>query len=368
MKKYLFALTLINLVQLASGQLHVDNFSTIAMNIVKINNETTNESGVGFIIGRDDQNFFIATAKHVVEGATEITGVFENGSGFQKQSMNVHTAHEYYDFAICTVEVNGLERASPKFVSNIEVGDKIGFIGINMGKKILPENESGLIFSLDHEYLIVKLKRVEQGDSGSPLLCQEGIVGMIFQRSPVQVLNINLIKSIVEEWGMPWLLKEVRIHRPTNEKVTIPNALFETSLPITKVTLKGDRMIGLDRIVDKDVSTVMTFAKDGWKQLELTLQEASNIRYVKLFYPSRSSEELPVGEIELPLLRKKITFNKALTLFKEHEYDGDWYIYDLGKYYITHTLILKFKVKKDLSTDVITPVNFYELKITGPKK
>lgn len=84
-------------------------------------------SGSGFIVTEDG---FIATNKHVVEGATSVSVLTEDGKEFEANIVDIDPLS---DFAMLKVEATGLPVVNLGFSDEVQVGESVVAIGNALG-------------------------------------------------------------------------------------------------------------------------------------------------------------------------------------------------------------------------------------------
>lgn len=335
-------------------------------NIVAIHEGNNGEVGTGFIIALKRNEVFIVTANHVVGKKKTVQVQISKYEGSQEAEVKAQSV--YYDVALISVRINSFQWRPYSYATNILAGDAVYIMSTLQNKQVVPGDGSGTISDMDSENMILKLRGIQGGDSGTPLLCKEGVIGMIFTRSPVQAVPILLIrKLVVEDWQSPWQLTEKTIYRAPVKAQPPPDINKENNVPIARVSVIGDCSENTNNVADQDTYSYWSCLKDGWKHVLIHLDGIQTVRKLKVFYPRTYNQDLPKGEIEIPELKKSFSMEKKLTGFVEKDPNGTWYVYDLGNYYTIKDININLKVKKDISNDVITEVRIYEIKITGPK-
>jgi hypothetical protein len=103
----------------------------------------------------------------------------------------------------------------------------------------------------------------------------------------------------------------------------------------------------------------------GYGTLTLHFGEARTIRKVKLYLPNAIDEELPKGYITIPGQPKGLELNKIILNRSEYAPNGDWYVYDLGRLYVTDRIQISIKGGYDSVKKVANEIRVYEIIVTG---
>lgn len=96
-------------------------------------------AGSGIIVDEDDENLYIATNNHVIDGADNITVQFNNGSSVQAK---VNGSSKASDLAVITIDLDDIDKDTLKSIKvasvnddrdSLRVGDQVIAIGNAMG-------------------------------------------------------------------------------------------------------------------------------------------------------------------------------------------------------------------------------------------
>ncbi len=121
----------------------------------------------GIIIAQKDNKMYIATNNHVVEGATSVTIIFNDGS---KVSATVKGTDSSTDLAVVEVDMSKLSDSTKKNIKIATIGDskktKVGEQAIAIG------NALGYGTSVTVGYISAKDREIDAEDSASVKLIQ----------------------------------------------------------------------------------------------------------------------------------------------------------------------------------------------------
>ena len=152
-------------------------------------------SASGIIIAQKDNKMYIATNNHVVEGATSVTIIFNDGS---KVSATVKGTDSSTDLAVVEVDMSKLSDSTKKNIKIATIGDskktKVGEQAIAIG------NALGYGTSVTVGYISAKDREIDAEDSASVKLIQTdaainpGNSGGALVNSKGQVIGVNTLK------------------------------------------------------------------------------------------------------------------------------------------------------------------------------
>lgn len=181
----------------------------------------TEGTGSGIII--DSKNGYIATNNHVIEGATKITVILNNG---KKISASLVGRDAQTDLAVIKVKASNLSAAKLGNSSKLQVGELAIAIGSPMGTEYAGSVTSGIISGLNRKVsvgdkymnLIQTDAAINPGNSGGALVDPNGEVIGINSLKLVEdtaegmgfAIPINEAKPIIQE-----LIKNKKISRPS---------------------------------------------------------------------------------------------------------------------------------------------------------
>ena len=138
--------------------------------------ETAN--GSGFIISEDG---YIVTNSHVIEGASELYVVLNNGENYTAKVVGMDTKT---DIAVIKIDVKNLPKAELGKSSDLKVGELAVAIGNPLGLEFQGSVTAGVISALDRsmeidgrQYNLVQTDAaINPGNSGGPLVNKYGYV------------------------------------------------------------------------------------------------------------------------------------------------------------------------------------------------
>lgn len=201
-----------------------DVLETVRDNLVMVEcecNGNTTEKGQGFIIGQIDSQVYVATAKHVVVASvpdcpdTVYVTFFSPRAKVERIDMRLDTKH---DLAILVVTApEGLEWNKKVLdITTPQIGEWVREFDRDEPWELPPASAEGHIQgapAVGKSHVSFGESDVEGGDSGSPLVTRNGIVGML-QTTGISgntALHINSIplriSTWAEEWHEAWQLK-----------------------------------------------------------------------------------------------------------------------------------------------------------------
>jgi hypothetical protein len=176
-------------------------------NVVKITTiQPDNDDlfGFGFIVYEEDNFYYIATAKHLVQ--TENEPVIE--IRFYKPSLiktaSVAHLHKELDLALLKVEKPDSFHAWEfcSITKDPEIGDKIKIIGRYGGWSESSNKTKGEIISVSQNQFRAIFYGAAVGSSGGPVVSGKNIVGMIIYDEGNQIIAIPIavIEDLVREY------------------------------------------------------------------------------------------------------------------------------------------------------------------------
>jgi hypothetical protein len=191
-------------------------------NVVSITVDFTDGSsqdGFGFIIADNNNSFFIATCKHLIKKKKSTANWEKIVVKFRISELDGHTADLVYvdfkyDLAILkTKRVPNLALTKRCIGSDRDLkrAKEVWFIG-KQGKWHLSAYP-GRISKVKYNKTVLLIEGFEiaPGTSGAPIICDEGIIGMIIDDSGTDVegLTTVLIRDIVVREGYAWSLEQL---------------------------------------------------------------------------------------------------------------------------------------------------------------
>ena len=178
------------------------------------------EHGFGFVVGERANSLFVVTARHVVRSdepdvattRVQVRFYADQGRAYPAELLNL--SYRSVDLALLDVgkPFESYAWEPQYYYLASQRGDRVWFIGRNQDWWWPTDSRAGEIEETPlMGDLPVSMSSVLPGTSGAPIFTQEGIVGMIIEDSPEQVvvLDIGIIRQIVaERWSYPWGLEE----------------------------------------------------------------------------------------------------------------------------------------------------------------
>src|SRR5688572_28866307 len=213
---YIFVLTFLN-----TRSIYAQNTCTICEklknNVVNINtvfDDGSDENGFGFVIAERNNKLYIVTAKHVIHdldgnGTKSVSVKFFSDLGRDYPATLLNLPNTTLDITL--LEINKPENYSWQknfYSTTIPRETAVWFIGRNREWYIPTTSSIGSVnrISPDDEILI-DINSILPGTSGSPLISQSGIVGLIFQDDAggARAYSIKKVKATITDlWNYPW--------------------------------------------------------------------------------------------------------------------------------------------------------------------
>lgn len=179
---------------------------------------TQQGAGSGFVL---DENGIIVTNNHVIEGASTVNVIFEDGTTYQAQAIY---ADEYTDIAVIKINATGLDAVTIGDSEAVLVGNWALVVGNSLGLGI--SATEGIISAVDVTLsstdqsvsnLIQTSAAINPGNSGGPLFNTNGeVIGITSSKmSAVGVegmgyaISINEALPIINE-----LIANGKVNRP----------------------------------------------------------------------------------------------------------------------------------------------------------
>ena len=214
----------------ASEETEINRVSNIVKNnLVDVSVQLTggdSSHGKGFVVGATDEEFYIVTANHIVRPGDQDRSTKNN----QPKAINVSLSDdEHYkadlmvnkDEEECDLAV--LKIKKPK--SHLWFSNILAREGSNLKElstfNYNDEKELNKKTSVIESYKNFSFKTslfASTGDSGSPILTEMGIIGMMYdggtgqhaQVSDISACIIHRIRELFNKWKYPWHLYEIR--------------------------------------------------------------------------------------------------------------------------------------------------------------
>lgn len=195
--------------------------------IIKIETEgniisgTQKELGAGFVIGKEENNLFVATAYHVVEGKNDVNLMFRNAQNLPLKAELINYNREL-DFAVLQVTANDqtartLLGFASESVSDDQEVKVIGHPNGNLWDVNTQNKIKTTAINLDQRYFTITQLGIKPGHSGGVVLdIHDRLLGIILETDNLRskCLSINAIINQCQDWGIPVLIKPRKINRP----------------------------------------------------------------------------------------------------------------------------------------------------------
>lgn len=364
MKRHYFYTVLLALVGMhlpaTAQQIADETLAQYNKNIASVHN-SHNQSGTAFVIGADKGLLYLLTAAHVVAKDEKVDIAFTDAKLNGRADVKINNA--YYDFAVLALPNKGWTEPFLPCVTNAMVGDNVFAISLRINRKTLPFNKEAQVLEIDQADVNCDVG-IDEGDSGTPLLCNAGLVGMLC-RYPGKGRSALLLKQMVQEAGMPWQLPDVIINRQLTADA-LPDASNEENLTI-QFFWDEEAMEHAPALADQNPESGYTFSTAGWHRLTIQMPDDRTFNKIRILCPYGKYVDFNSGYIFLPGSKKKFNFTSYKLPVMERSSMGNWIIYDLRRYYHEDRVTLVFKVDKD-TKDKPDPVTLYEIQIRGPKQ
>ncbi|AUM12906.1 hypothetical protein Kalk_10940 [Ketobacter alkanivorans] len=200
----------------------------VAAVTAKIGNRV--EKGFAIVIGENKDKYYFATANHVVRGKTsrektESISVQFHLAEALKFDADLHSVSDRkYDIAFFTVKKHqqairlSAHNDRPPMVlfrwdsmgspNSDLVGRTVSSIG-KLGKWEVISKQAR-IERQESPYLYIKNLNVDKGSSGSPLLDENGFIGLLTDHDAdsTKAISLTQVKALAQKHGIPWNLSE----------------------------------------------------------------------------------------------------------------------------------------------------------------
>ncbi len=157
-------------------------------------------SGSGFVYKKNDQEGYVITNHHVIEGATSVKVVNMDGESVDAKVLG---SDEYADIAVLSMDINGvMDIAEIGDSSKLELGDTLFTVGTPVGNAYRGTVTKGILSGKDRtvsvesasgngSYVMSVLQTdaaINPGNSGGPLVNING-----------EVIGVNSLKLVEDE-------------------------------------------------------------------------------------------------------------------------------------------------------------------------
>jgi hypothetical protein len=307
---------------------HIEEYKKL---IYSVQTEHKNSIGAAFIVGKNESHYFLATAKHVINGSQN--AVLTSIDGTQYEASLV-AAHDVHDLALLQTPFFPLKVDKVPIVTDIAMNDEVGFVSVKDQGKVIPSRGAGIVRDVTDESLSLIMGGVELGHSGSPLLSKDGIAGIIVKNGRfIECINIMLVKEIMDEWGEGlfegWLVKQKfnreRLSQPGN---TLNNS--EETVSIKGIEGDGNCRTDLMHLIDGYLNTSWSCSgmSGDLNMVRLEFYKTAFITKLEIYISDKALKELPYGNIHVSGNdgNDVVSFDPVLE-GKRRQSNGYWYIY-----------------------------------------
>lgn len=318
-------------------------FENLALNVVSDDNSRL---GTAFLVGYNDSHLFFVTARHVIEESEDIV---LTSDFLHRIKATIIGKHDKYDLALLQTSLIPFELKNIPVTNNLSINDEVVFISMKDSGIILPKQGSGIVRNVNPESISVLMQDVDSGHSGSLLLHEQGIAGMILKKgNQTECLNIMLIKSVLEEWAyekFQVLLMETDIRRSL---FTAPGSLLksdERPIHISKIKSTGKLVYHSEYLNDGNIATSWqaegdTSDKSGFS---LYFPQFTALTKFEFFIPEGLYSDVPKGKVEWEVENKlKKTKLQSILKFRKKEANGYWFTYVFKKSIFVDQLHFEF--------------------------
>lgn len=343
---------------------HIEEYKKLIFNV---QSEYTNSIGTAFIVGRNESHYFLATARHVINGSQN--AVLISADGTQHKATLV-AEHDVHDLALLQTPFFPLKVDTIPIVTDIAMNDEVGFVSLKDSGKVFPSRGTGIVRDVTGESLSLIMGDVELGHSGSPLFSKDGIAGIIIKNGRfIECLNIMLAMEIIEEWG-DGLFADLFEERKVNRlKLVEPRTVIDKEITTLSVKgIKSDEGIkNLSHLVDGRLETMWScsIAKGEAVDVLFTFEKLVSVSQFKIYVSDDLPELLPRGYIFATNKDKTVyAYFLAILKYKERDRNGYWIIYELPRPELATEVTLYFSpVNTSTTSYYFNEIEFYGVEL-----
>lgn len=315
--------------------------------IFTVSGRKGNSLGTAFIVGKNKEHYFLATAKHVIEGQKDFHLTSMQGKNHPATLLIAHTVH---DLALLQTPIFPFNLDQIPIVSNLTMNDEVVFISAKDSGKILPSKSSGIIRDVTGETISVIMSEVESGHSGSPIISSSGIAGIITKNGKyTECINIMLVNDLIDDWSSDLFENHLVLKMIEKPKILVPKEISNLSegvLPINIIKTISRCYNNILNLIDKNINTSWNCPiKSGDSALiSVEFTGKSLISKLKLYISKEELIEFPYGYIFIydNEIESGVSLEKILR-YKESEGNGYWYTYIFKKPVLGNSIMLKFQ-------------------------
>ena len=322
------------------AQIQTDNVTPYKHIIFGVTKGFGNSIGSAFIVGKSSEYYFLATAKHVVQGDEKLLLTSLKGSQYP---ATVVTSHAVHDLALLRTPIFDLDLEAIPIVINLSMNDEVAFVSVKDSGKILPSKSPGIVRDVNGESVSVIMKEVESGHSGSPLISSTGIAGMITKNGKfIECINIVLVKEILEEWGddlFKSLFSEHKLNR-INLNIT-QSSLGSSEEPISIKDIIADESCtaGVLNLTDRYLNTSWSCSCDlnDISKLRIGFYQVTSILRLDIYISDESTSQTFPHEISV---FNDYEINFLSLKHSKRQGNGYWYSYEFNAPYMAKELTI----------------------------
>src|SRR5690554_3046695 len=116
---------------------HIEEYKEL---IFSVQAEHQNSIGTAFIVGKNESHYYLATAKHVINGSQNAVLTSLNG---EQCNATLVAEHDVHDLALLQTGLLPLRADQVPVVTDIAMNDEVGFVSVKDSGKVLPSRETG---------------------------------------------------------------------------------------------------------------------------------------------------------------------------------------------------------------------------------
>ena len=166
----------------------------------------TPEEGTAFVVQRDSQAVYIATAYHVVAGAVAIRAHFAVQPDALPSSARVVVLDQQLDLAILLVTPvpAGVEALPLQLDRQPGLGEKLFMIGYSLGNRGPAVRQAAMAQYQGAEFFLQT--EVDEMDSGSPLIFEGGVAGWVKEKDGgyARCAAASVLAMALRGWQIPY--------------------------------------------------------------------------------------------------------------------------------------------------------------------
>lgn len=367
--KALLAILLFFTQSIVFAQLGTNQIEEYKELIFTVRRESDHSIGTAFVVGKSESHFFLATAKHVLNGDKSAILTSLNGTEYKASLVREHDVH---DLALLQTPLLPIKTDRGIVIPDIEMNDEVMFLSAKDSGKLLPSKTPGIIRDVTDKSLSLVMDEVGPGHSGSPVFGKNGITGMILKNGRfIECMNISLVKEIIDVWGDEsfegFFVEKKAIQLIGN----VPRLDKDKKMvPVSVVGVESaSETKNLTNLVDGKLETTWSYSVESGEEMEIliSLEEPVALGSVRIYIPYKFSNFFPAGSIHfIDNKRRKEAYTSFSSIFKEKERhnNGYWFVYDLPKPESATTILLQFKNNRSVPVSFcFSEIQFYGVEL-----